>query len=81
MRDKDIKPSDPTLIAFGLHLLNLRRKAGLSQEKLSELTNLDNTHISALERARRNPSLTALIKLSKGLNVPHSEMLNFKIDD
>ncbi|MDJ0546791.1 MAG: helix-turn-helix transcriptional regulator, partial [Microcystis sp. M53601_WE4] len=42
---------------------------------------LDRTYISGLERGVRNPSLTALVTLAKGLNITVSQLLeNLEIE-
>jgi transcriptional regulator with XRE-family HTH domain len=40
---------------------------GLTQEKLAELTDLDPTYISGIERGRRNPALKNIVKIAKAL--------------
>ncbi len=54
---------------------SVRREKGLSQEELAYLSDFDRTYISLLERAKRNPSFYNLLKLSKGLNIPISDLL------
>jgi len=53
----------------------VRTEKGLSQEELAYLSSFDRTYISLLERAKRNPSFYNLLKLSKGLNIPLSDLL------
>ena len=55
----------------------LRLDAGLSQEKLGEMTGLDRTYISGIERAVRNPSFQTLEKVAKALKVRISELTDF----
>lgn len=64
-------------IEFGRRLRELRLLAGLSQEALGELANLDRTYISGCKRGRRNASIEALHKLSLALKVPPSAMLEY----
>ncbi len=54
---------------------SVRTGKGLSQEELAYLSSFDRTYISLLERAKRNPSFYNLLKLSKGLNIPLSDLL------
>lgn len=54
----------------------LRKEAGLSQEKLGELTELDRTYISGIERGMRNPSLRNIEKLAKALKVKVSSIIS-----
>jgi transcriptional regulator with XRE-family HTH domain len=57
---------------FGITLSQLRKEAGLTQEKLAELAGYDRTYISLIERGLRKPTITALFNLSKPLGIsPH----------
>lgn len=57
---------DPLHI-FGDAVRRRRLKLGLTQEKLAELTSLDPTYISGIERGRRNPSLKNIYKIAYAL--------------
>lgn len=53
-----------------------RKKAGLSQEVLSGLADLDRTHYSKIERGLRLPILDTFFKICQALNIqPHQLML------
>lgn len=52
-----------------------RVELNLSQEKLAEICNFDRTYISLLERSKRNPSFLNLKRLSSGLNIELSVLL------
>lgn len=67
-----------SLLQFGLHILKLRQRAGLSQEALAARANLSRHYISELESGNRNPSLEVLIQLAWGLNTPLSEVVDFE---
>ena len=54
---------------LGKNLRDLRERAGLSQEELAELCELDRTEISLLERGLRFPRLDTLVRLSRGLKL------------
>lgn len=54
---------------FGSNLKEIRLNKGFSQEELGSICRLDRTYISGLERGVRNPSLTCICRLSKGLGV------------
>lgn len=62
--------------AFGLVLKQLREKAGISQELLSQECNLDRTYISLLERGLRQPSLSTIITISRHLNIAASSVID-----
>ena len=53
-----------------------RNSLGISQEELGFRCGLDRTYISGIERGVRNPSLTALVALSKGFEITVSQLLN-----
>ena len=54
---------------FGIKVKELRLKAGLSQEKLAHLADLDRTYITSIEKGERNVSVTVIEKLAKGLGI------------
>lgn len=62
---------------LGKKLRTLRTDAGLSQERLGEITGLDRTYISGIERGVRNPSLRNIEKLARALKVSVSELTSF----
>jgi transcriptional regulator with XRE-family HTH domain len=54
---------------FARNLRLIRQDRGLSQEALAELTGLDRTYISSLERGRYNASIKTIEMLAKALKV------------
>ena len=62
-------------IAFGNVLRALRKKAGLTQEKLGFEAELERNFISMLERGERQPTLTTLVKLAKPLGTEASQIV------
>lgn len=56
-------------------LKSLRKAKNLSQEKLAELSGLDRTYISLLERNLRQPTLQTIFKISVALDVRPSEFI------
>ena len=59
---------------LGKQIKNQRENLGLTQEKLAEKCGLDRTYISLLERGKRNPSYTNLLKVAFGLEISISEL-------
>lgn len=53
----------------------LRKEAGLSQEALADLADIDRTYVSQLERCLVNPSLAVLVRVAAAVNVPVYELL------
>lgn len=68
---------DTIQLKLGKKIRQLRQSLGVSQEKLGELTGLDRTYISGVERGVRNPSLRNIGKLAKALKVSISKLTNF----
>lgn len=60
---------------FAQVLSEARAEAGISQEVLAERANISTRHVSYLENADRQPTLTILHALSVGLGLPMSELL------
>ena len=60
---------------FGQMLRALRRERHLSQEELGFESGYHRTYISDLERGKYSPSLIAILRLSRALDVLPSELL------
>ena len=58
-----------------------RNELNISQEKLAEKCDFDRTYISLLERAKRNPSYLSLLKLSIGLEIELTELLQKELSN
>lgn len=52
-----------------------RRRLGMSQETLAELSGLDRTYISMLERERGSPTLRVLQRIAHALQSKPSQLL------
>lgn len=63
-------------IAFGLRLREVRTERGLSQEALARRTDLHTTAIRRFERGAREPRLTTILRLARGLEVPPSSLMD-----
>ena len=59
---------------FGQRVRALRKERGLSQEELADLSGLDRTYISGIERGLRNVALRNIEALAKALDVSISEL-------
>ncbi len=60
---------------FGKVLRELRRRGGLSQERLAEISDLDRTFISMIERGKRRATLDTAKQLANALGVSLTEMV------
>ena len=59
----------------GKVILEHRENKGLSQEVLSGLAGIGRTHLSAIERGERRPTLDTFYKISQALEIRASVLL------
>lgn len=71
MEDRKITKKD---LQFGRKLQRVRKKAGLTQEKLADLTKRSTTFIGLIETRRRRPSMKTLQKIASALNINIKEL-------
>lgn len=64
---------DPILV--GKVIAGLRLEKGITQEVLSGLSDIGRTHLSAIERGERKPTLETLYRISNALDMPMSEIV------
>lgn len=64
-------------LKFGNHLKLLREKNNWTQEKLSELSNIDRSYISDIERGKKTISIEKLKQLSDAFDIELWELLKF----
>ncbi len=57
-------------VAFGQRLHQLRAEHGVSKDELARRTGLHNTAIRRYERGAREPRLSAIERLARGLDLP-----------
>mgnify|MGYP003298400195 CR=1 FL=1 len=58
----------------------IREEKGLSQEVVSGLAGIGRTHLSAIERGARKPTLDTFFKIAEALDMPASELMK-RIED
>ncbi|MFZ2114237.1 MAG: helix-turn-helix transcriptional regulator [Solirubrobacteraceae bacterium] len=63
-------------IAFGRRLRELRAQHGLSQDDLAHKTDVHPTAIGRLERGSREPRLTTILRIARGLDVRPGELID-----
>lgn len=71
----------PTLDSriVGEVIADFRRKKGISQEVLSGLADIGRTHLSAIERGERKPTLETLYRISTAMDIKMSDIV-FEIE-
>ena len=62
-------------IMVGKVIQEYREKKRLSQEVVSGLADIGRTHLSAIERGVRKPTLETLFKISYALDIKPSELV------
>ena len=55
---------------FGSRVRALRKAAGLSQERLAQVSGLDRSYTGAIERGETNISLDNIVALARAIGVP-----------
>ena len=66
-----------SIAAFGLHLRQLRKTRGLSQQALADGANLAKLTIQRIEHAKGAPTLDVLVSLAHALELPLRELMDF----
>ncbi|MFF9217424.1 helix-turn-helix domain-containing protein [Streptomyces viridosporus] len=59
-----------------MHLRQLREEKGLTLEELAEISGMSFRGIIYIEHGRRNPSLTTILALARGLQIAPSSLLH-----
>lgn len=66
---------------FGQKIKNLRKLHGLTQEKLSEIIDIDVRQVARIEAGESLPSVETLINISEVLKVTPNDLLEFLNQD
>ncbi|MBR3737765.1 MAG: helix-turn-helix transcriptional regulator, partial [Eubacterium sp.] len=56
-------------------IFEMRKNKGVSQEVLSGLAGIGRTHLSAIERGERKPTLETLFRISEALGIKMSDII------
>lgn len=59
----------------GTVIADFRKRKGISQEVLSGLSDIGRTHLSAIERGERKPTLETLYRICIALDVKMSDII------
>jgi transcriptional regulator with XRE-family HTH domain len=59
---------------FGREVRRRREALGLTLEQLAERADLTPNYVGSVETGKRDPSLSTVLALAKGLNVPPAEL-------
>ncbi len=64
---------------IGARIRDLRKREGLSQEKLALKAEMDRTYIASVESGERNISIVNIYKISTALNISLKEFFSEEI--
>ena len=59
----------------GQAVAHFRRRKGITQEVLSGLADIGRSHLSAIERGERKPTLETLYRISTALEIPMASIV------
>ena len=62
-------------VIVGESIAHFRKQKRVSQEVLSGLADIGRTHLSAIERGERKPTLETLYRISCALNIRMSDIM------
>lgn len=63
---------------FGLNVVYYRKREKLTQLQLAELTDVDRSHISAIELGKVGVSFDVIFKMCEVLNITPKELFDFR---
>ncbi len=66
---------------LGKRIKSLRRSKGHTQERLAEIIDVNTNYLAVIERGEANPTLSLLERLSVGLEVPLSELFQYRQEE
>lgn len=61
---------------IGQKILKARKQAGMTQEDLAGLTEMDRSYLSEIENGHKNFSILVLFRLAKALKIPPSALID-----
>ena len=66
---------------LGKRIKSLRKSKGQTQERLAEIIDINTNYLAVIERGEANPTLSLLERLSAGLEVPLSELFQYRREE
>jgi len=71
------KEDEAFLKKIGDRIVQLRKEAGITQVELGDRCDIEKPNMRRIEAGQTNATILTLRKISKALNIPVSEILNF----
>ena len=66
---------------LGKRIKSLRKSRGHTQEELAEIIDISANYLAGIERGEANPTLSLLQRLSTGLEIPLSELFQYRPEE
>ena len=66
---------------YGKRIREHRESQNILQEKLAEMVEISNTHMSQIERGKKVPSLDAFVRIANALNIPADFILRDELSN
>lgn len=66
---------DGRLVLLGEGIRAVRQRAGMSQEALADASGIDRSHMSRIERGKRNVSFLNICRISDALDCKPSDLM------
>ena len=64
---------DPYIV--GEAIMEIRRRKGISQEEISQAADIGRSHVSAIERGKRRPTMETFYKIACAMGVSMSDIM------
>lgn len=64
-------------IQFGLKVIELRKKAGISQDELAFRSDIHRAYMGTIERGEKSVTLNTVEKIAKGLGVEVKDLFDW----
>lgn len=65
----------PALVALGEAIRHVRKKQGVSQERLALMAEIDRSYVGRVERGDNNVAILTLLKVSQALDISLAELM------
>ena len=76
MKKKQSRPMEPTGASFGKEVRRRRTALGLTIEQLGVRSGLAANYVGTVENGKRDPSLSTIVALARGLEIPARDLLS-----
>lgn len=63
---------------FGLKIIELRKKAGISQDELAYRSDIHRAYMGTIERGEKSVTLNTIEKIAKGLDVKVKDLFDWE---